>query len=259
MRILGNCPACGRADAIEVFRRERTRDETQCSHCGRAWENWERLVAEEHTEGHRLIPVDVWQLESFEGALLGVRLARPFRLEVPWAETIVLTLNAALLVRYPRLRVNAACEGGVCGRVGTGYIELINNGEDAIGLSDDLACDREGAFDRETNWVLEFYGRMLRRLFEQPIQIGRSGVRLRPGAIIWLPASGEENQREAERILWFMLQKIGGSRFPSLVFKKLDEIGSLGRRYLRGPTDEEIVRSFVPPPGFDDFVGRRES
>ena len=100
---------------------------------------------------------------------------------------------------------------------------------------------------------------MLRRLFEQPIQIGQSGVRLRPGAILWLQASGEENRREAERVLWLMLQKVGGSRFPSLVFRKLEGISPMSRRYLRGLTDAEIFQNFVPPPGFDDTFGRRES
>lgn len=254
MRILGSCPNCNKLDTIFVVYHEN--EVARCTNCPAIWENWSNLIADERGEGKRLIPVEIQRAESRYGAVLAVKLVEPPKSAVPFADIILSILHAALLVKYPRLRPNLACEGGVMGRVGTGYVELVNCDE-CIGLSDELAFDRNGGFDRETAWVLGFYENMLRRIFKLPLKF--RGRKMRPGAILWLPAAGVDSELDAWQILKLILRKVGGPQFPEAVAAKLREVGTLGRIYLRGLKDEEIVRIFVPPPGFDEITGRRET
>lgn len=254
MRILGGCPNCNRLDTIFVVHHES--EVARCVNCPATWEDWCKLIEDERGEGKRLIPVEIQRDELRSGAVLAVKLAEPPKIEIPFADTILSILHAALLAKYPRLRPNLACEGGVAGRVGTGYVELVNCDE-CIGLSDELAFDRNGGFDRETAWVLGFYEHMLRRIFTSPLKF--RGRKMRPGAILWLPATGMDSELDIWQILKLVLRKVGGPQFPEAVAAKLREVGTLGRIYLRGLKDEEIVQIFVPPPGFDELTGRRET
>jgi len=253
MRILGSCPNCNTPDTIFVWHET---EDTRCHNCLKRWESWRKLIKDEQEEGKRLIPVNVLRTESRYRAVLTIELAEPRKIEIPFANVILSVLHAALLAKYPRLRPNFACEGGIAGLVGTGYVELVNRDEH-IGLSDDLAFDRNGDFDLETFWVLGFYERMLHRIFMSPLKF--RGRKMRPGAILWLQTTGMDGELDAWQILKLVLRKVGGPRFPEAVAAKLREVGTLGRVYLRGLKDEEIARIFVPPPGFDDITGRRES
>lgn len=254
MRVLGVCPMCESLDSIvEVVSGPRWPHHIICLRCNQVWKDAWNLVREEQSNGRNLILVDIQTNRRH------VTLELPYKNEVPWADTVITVLNAALLTKYSRLRPCFATEGGVEGRVGWSIVEFRNDYEH-IGLSSDYDFHLHYPSPQPTDWVLRFYERLLTAVFARRLRYRRQEVR--PGAILWLPAEGSDNHIEAWKLLSLALRTVGGPRMPEKVLAVLrQERGSLfgGLAHLRGLTDEEIVKIFVPPPGMEEFFKRRES
>ena len=252
MRILGVCPSCEAFDAIHGDP-ALSPEAVRCHRCQTQWPEWQDLVTGERRMKRRLIPVSIFVRRS------GVELLLPPKTDIPWKDTIALVLNAALLARYPRLRSNLSAEGGVEGRVGRRGLRSV---ELRTGSSDLLGLEREeplylGDPWQPSDWVLRFYARLLRQLFEEPLRFRRTTMR--PGAILWLEPEGADSHIEAWKFLALVLQVTGGAQFPTKVQEVLRRLHPLEKMHLRGPSDAELRERFVPPPWSEHLFDSRES
>lgn len=241
MIILGKCPNCEAEDTIyapEAVEGERNWDAVCCNACNAKWPDWLKLIEAERANGKRLIAVDVQ--ESWSGA----HVPFPLKEEIPFLLTIAQVANAALMLRF-KLTTCFACEGGVEGKVPGGYVELQND-YDRLGLTDD--CWRPDAEPRK-HAPLAWYADFLRVLFMSPLRaFGKDFGR---GAILKLDPQAPGAENDAKLLLWLALcKKTRRRKFADAVFARLlgRETSPVERLYLRGPTNDDIVQFFVPPP-----------
>ncbi len=245
MRILGNCPVCDVADGIAGKPSEANL--VECANCQTAWD-WHTLVMSARADGRKLIPVEVFRFRST------VELELPPKREIAHADLIVTVLNAALMAMYPRLRVAIMTEGGLEGMVGNHYLEL-RNYDERIGLMVD--CDFAGS--PECRYVLRFYERLLRQLFEEPL-LWKGREVARRGALLWIQPGENTTEGLITAICLLALRRIGGPGLAARVRQKLRDISQNPfQRHIRGLSDQEVVDIFVPPPGFEHLFGSRES
>ena len=234
-RLLGKCPSCNAED--EIVRLPYDKDfsnyhKVRCGSCETIWGDWLALLSEESRRNNKLIPVEV------EGRSNDVRLYWPSGNEVPFKGLIVAILNSALITKF-NLDVCVATEGGVCGEVGKGLIEL-RNYHDEIGLYPEMG-------EKHAEKVFDFYEKMMRQLFEEPLSFGNANFRR--GEILWLEEN-KENTSNALTYLFATLTKTASRKFAEKVLSTKEKIerNPFSAPYIRGLTNEEVAQFFVQPP-----------
>lgn len=245
MRLIGKCPLCGAEDSLVVLSGEQARDKIRCEKCGQEHgTSWGEFMRAEERRGNKLIVVEVsnWGLQV-ELFVLGTKT-----IEIPHRRLIAEVLNTALLIRFG-LRVCFAIEGGVQGFLRDGPVEL-QNLYDKLGLSESEYRDSKASIR-----LLRWYEKLLRLLFEDDLKFGRR----RYGHAAILKLSGEpKDTSDALILLWVALARREGKVFANSVFQELRGMGKslLGaKRFLAGLSDEDIARTFVPPPGMKELFG----
>lgn len=242
MRLLGKCPSCGNEDTICPFQKEGEDfgdwRKAKCSNCGTIWDNYFQLMQDEEEKGNKLIPVEVERI-GYHDKEFGVELNCPRKEEIPHLGLIISILNAALITRF-NLSVCFATEGGVEGVYKRCYVSLLNCYE-RLGLLVEEADYHQGKGLTE---VLDFYEKMLCYLFEEEFSYRKR--RYRRGEI--LRQSKDEKVNRVLEILFAVLSKARSNKFASKVMGTVNSANPFFRRYLRGLSDEEIAKFFVPPP-----------
>jgi hypothetical protein len=229
-RLLGKCPSCGIEDEIVKLPYEKvSHSKVRCGNCEVIWDSWISLCSEQEKNNNKLIPVEV---ERWGNGV--VQVYWPSKREIPCSGLIATVLNSALITKF-NLRVCLATEGGVEGR---GY--ELRNCDDNLGLYVDYG---------ESNAVkaLDFYEKMLRQLFEEPLSFGN--VNFRRGEILWLE-DDKKSYNDALIYLFGTLTKTASRKFAEKVLKTKEEIAQnpFSAPYIAGLSDEDITRFFVPPP-----------
>ena len=249
MRLLGNCPKCGSEDTIvetkgDEFGPYEKYGIVKCESCETLWNDWFDLRRKEREKGNILTPVKVRRMRGLDGREYSIEVLFQRRDDIPYANLIASVLNSALLTRFNKLSVNFSTEGGVEGFYKRTYIELRNS------------YDRLGLFVEQDYWqgpglieVIDFYEKMLRLLFEEPLKVGK--IQYRRAEILRLPKDdiGYTGVNQAWKILDATLTKTRSKAFAYKAIRKLiDEASNpFSGSYLRGLTTEEIVQRFVPP------------
>ena len=245
MRLMGKCPLCGAEDSLIVLSGEQARDRVKCEKSGQEQStSWGEFMRAEERRGNKLVVVEVsnWGLQV-ELFVLGTKTV-----EIPHRRLIAEVLNAALMLRFG-LEVCFAAEGGVQGFLTDGPVEL-RNLYDKLGLSESEYRDSKASIR-----ILRWYEKLLRLLFEDDLKFGRR----RYGRAAILKLSGEpKDTSDALILLWVALARQESKVFANLVFQELKEMEKslLGmKRFLAGLSDEDISRTFVPPPGMKELFG----
>lgn len=238
LRLLGKCPSCGIEDEIVQISYEKdfsNFDKVKCENCEITWDSWISLCSEQEKKNNKLIPVKVKRIENCE-----VRVCWPEKREIPCSGLIATVLNSALITKF-NLRVCFATEGGVEGR---GY--ELRNCNDNLGLYTDYDFYTEYG-ENNAGKTLDFYEKMLRQLFEEPLSFGN--VNFKRGEILRLE-NNKKSYSDALIYLFGTLTKTADRKFAEDVLKTKEEVAMnpFSAPYIRGLTDEEIVRFFVPPP-----------
>ncbi len=247
MRLLGCCPSCKNEDTLTKIYEDEFgwigENVVKCETCKTVWNN-DGFIETEEKKGNILIPVSIFRSKGFDGKEYGVSVMQPHRNDIPNYNLIASVLNTALLTRFPRLGVNFSTEGGIEGFYKRTYIELRNSYSE-FGLWVDTHY-RQGPGVTE---ILDFYERLVRLTFEEPLKIGRKSYR--SGEILRLPRDERgyvENDKIWE-ILGAVLSYAKSRIFAKKVMGKLVDgtNNPFGAPYIRGLTDEEISHRFVPP------------
>jgi len=235
-RLLGKCPNCYALDEItdDSSPQLSKYSRIKCDSCGTSWENWSTLKGGEQEKGNRLIPVDIHRHDNY-----CVELFMPGRREIPHSNLIITVLNSALMTRYGS-DICPAAEGGLVKSGRRGY--ELRNDFDKIGLYADYGGDN-------ARYAFNFYARMLLQLFQEPLQLG--DTRFRRGEILRLEDK-PEMVNDALIFLFATLSSIGGKPFAKKVLRNVNNLRTNPSvsRYIRGLSDEEIAKLFVPPPDF---------
>ncbi|MDP2720455.1 MAG: hypothetical protein Q8O75_00725 [bacterium] len=238
--IYGQCPNCREEDRIVSFVGDSSEEikQAKCLVCNATWAYWLDLIHDQKAKGNQLVAVQV-ERQQYNGEEFGVQLTWPPKREIPCANQVVSFLNAALIARFD-LEVLFATEGGIEGSFRGEYMDLRNFGHE-IGLVVDRSY-RQGLALRE---VLDFYERLLRHLFQEQLEV--RGRRYQRAEILRLDPSDQHPEKVWE-ILVAMAMVVDGEDFAKKVVQVLQRTASsFGAEHLRGLTDEEIARFFVPP------------
>jgi len=247
LRLLGRCPSCNINDEIiepkhspEQYRQHLDDKVVYCTVCKTSWDNWLELTSFEREKGNRLIPVEVGRIGNLQ-----VNLHFQSPEEIPFRHLVISMLNSALIANY-NLEVVFCTEGGIR-KGGPGGYEL-RNMDSQLGLY--THWDVESSADRiehNARFALNFYERMMRQLFEEPLSFGN--VSFRRGEILWLDEAHEEDRTNAMIYLFGTLVNVGNRRFAEHVLKTMDEVtgNPFSALYIRGLSAEEINGLFVPP------------
>ena len=229
MRLLGKCPNCGSEDTIYEFWRE-TGDSTEynkvrCSNCKTVWKDWFYLIDQENAKGNKLIPVEIQRLrDESTSREYGIQLLWSLRENIYWDDTITMTLNTALIIRFSnpnnkltdefsrwnnKLDVCLSSQGGIKGRYKGSLIELRNTYSN-LGLY----VTRDSQQGEGLRRILDFYHMMLQYLFEVgPESVGGQYHR---GEILKLSKDKKDFERSRE-ILTIMLTRIKNKQFAEKV------------------------------------------
>lgn len=231
LRLLGECPECGIEDKlVELPYKEDLSHlwKVRCEDCNIIYDDRIKLMYEENRKGNKLISVSIERWEDF-----GVELSFPEKDEVPYSDLIIAMLNSALMTKF-NLNVDFITEGGL-----EGMDFELRNIMDKIGLYVD-----EG--EESAKEALDFYEKMLRQLFEEPLSFGN--VTFRRGEILWLDET-ENSYSDALIYLFGTLTRTTDRAFAERILKTKEQVEKtpLGP-YLRGLSDEEIEKFFIPPP-----------
>lgn len=236
LRLLGNCAVCNAEDTIVRYRGNLFEEwaQVRCGSCTTIWPDWRRLVQEQEQGGNRLVPVEIKRLK-YEG------LEVIFPRKIPYLGLVASVFNVALIKEF-NLRICFAAEGGIQGIYRGSYIELMNN-DDNLGLN----RGEDDSRTRETVEVLNFYQKLVRLLLQRNFRVGKKYYRR--GEILRLPQE-EQSIEKVWEILIAILVKAKSRQFAQKVVRELVEDAGHPdiAPFLRGPTDEEIVKHFVPPP-----------
>ena len=231
-RILGECPSCKQLDGIvrEPYVADKVNySRVGCESCKATWDNYYKLVDNEEKAGRKLIPTDIWRTGN---RYVGLRFPR--KEKIAHSGFIVTILNSALMARY-NLSPCMLTEGGVQKRGARGY--GLTNDFDDISLSIDYG-------EQNAGHALNLYARMLLQLFQYPLSLGKT--QFRRGEILWLEDK-PETENDALILLFATLDSMRKG-FGKKVFQKVRAVkmNPFASRFVRGLTDEEIARIFVP-------------
>lgn len=234
-RLLGKCPNCNAEDEIikpyEDDFKNNNNDKVKCANCETIWNDWLNFCFEEKRRGNRLIPVEIERHRNY-----GIELYWPSKSEIPFNGLIATVLNSALITKF-NLDVCLATEGGVQKREPKGY--ELRNCDNNVGLY-------TGYGEDNVEKALDFYEKMMRQLFEEPLNFGNA--KFRRGEILWLEEN-EMNYSNALIYLFGTLTTTTSKKFAKkvLLTKEKIEKNPFSAPHIRGLTYEEIARYFVPP------------
>ncbi|MDP3958153.1 MAG: hypothetical protein Q8Q36_01655 [bacterium] len=156
-------------------------------------------------------------------------------------------LNLAVKLRF-NLGLNFSCEGGLQGKYRGRYVSLQNMGDGDLGL---MLEDGDLLHSRSSAEILAWYGTLLWWLAESPT-LSVNGKDYGHGKIFDLsldPSNPAAYFREMHGILSAVFRKASKSKvLGEKVFREFAAQGSLEGVYLRGLSDADIKRIFVPLP-----------
>ncbi|MBI3305005.1 hypothetical protein HYZ80_01615 [Candidatus Parcubacteria bacterium] len=130
MRLIGQCPACGKDD--QCFRVEPPRGGivgVGCRSCGQMWSSVPGAVAEAIRNGRRLVPVSIERDPHL------VIVTQPLKADIPGAHLLIRAFNEALRAVFGLGKCHAI-EEGIEGVYDGEPIELRNFTDAWIGLED---------------------------------------------------------------------------------------------------------------------------
>ncbi len=241
MRLIGQCPACGKDD--QCFRAEPPRGGivgVECRSCGQGWPSVPGAVAEAIRNGRRLVPLSI---ERDWGRVI---ISQPLKADIPGADLVVLALNRTLRIAFSLGKCHAD-EGGVAGIYQGEPIELRNT-LDYLGLEDDHrfeeATDDPNASKR-CQEILGCYELLLQRLLGD---VGlHDGQRWVNGAVLKLVPHDPFCAEKVKFLLWCAVQQSCGGQVVDGVFRDLGwglKKSALAGLYAAGVSEEEIVKRF---------------
>jgi len=241
LRLLGNCPNCNAEDEITKTPDSRKTNDplyglsVRCGGCGRVWEDWIKLILSERTEGKELIPVQV-----IRPIPTHVYLAFPYD-NIPYRKAIISVLNSALMAKFG-LEVAFCCEGGLIKYSPRHGYEIRNFDEDKIGLW------FEEGIEEASVPVFDFYEKIMRQLFEEPMQF--KDLKLRRGEILRM--GKEATETDASIYLFCAITKTAGKKFAEkvLLTKQKNDRNPFTASHISGLTQEDIKRFFIPRPPY---------
>lgn len=239
LRLLGNCPACDAEDTIVKYRGDSFEEwgRVRCESCAAVWPNWRRLVREQEPRGNKLIPVDI------ERTVTHGEVRVVFPKEIPHLGLVSSVFNAALVAKF-NLGVCFATEGGVQGMYKGSRIDLRNDGGNLGLWNEEMSCSQGPGVVK----VLDFYRQLVGLLLEQDFTVGKRHYRR--GEILRLPKEEQTTERTLEILVAILVKASRSREFAEKVVREL--VGNAGNPFsapfLRGLTEEEIGRFFVPPP-----------
>lgn len=234
VNLLGKCPECGTEDKIIQVPYEKDFSnfhKVRCEDCETIWDDWLNLKFSEEKRNNKLIPVEVKRYEND-----CVKLNWPSKRDVPCSGLIVTVLNSALITKFS-LDVCLATEGGIQKISRNGY--ELRNIDNCIGLYTNYGKENAGR-------AYNFYEKMMRQLFEESLSFGN--VNFRKGEILWLE-NNKDNYNNSMIYLFGTLTSVESRKFAERVLKTRDEVAKnpFSAPYIRGLSDEEIAKFFVPP------------
>ncbi|MEK7551411.1 MAG: hypothetical protein AAB532_02325 [Patescibacteria group bacterium] len=158
---------------------------------------------------------------------------------IPQRSLIRVILNTALITKFNLDGASFGVEGGVSGSVGNAYFELDNFGSergDGIGLTDsNYVWGLYTTEPRHFKRVFDYYEGLLRAMFE-----GEKGTEVLAGKY----ATPEQTLGRLSDVL----AEVGGKGMHEKVRQRILSLSERERVYLRGLTDDEIRRTYVPSP-----------
>lgn len=241
MRLIGQCPACGKDD--QCVRVEPPRGGivgVSCRSCGQRWPSVPDAVAEAIRNGRRLLPL------SIERDPHRVIVSDPPKAAIPCDDLVGLAFNRALRVVFGLGKCHAI-EGGIEGVYEGEPIELRNGVDVWISLEDEHrfadASGDLGASER-CQEILGQHELLLRMLLgEEELRIGLGWSR---GAILKLHDRDSCPEEKVKLLLWCTIQQCCGGQIVEQVFRQLGWVVSRAALafYAPGMSEEEIAERF---------------
>lgn len=183
---------------------------------------------------------------NVEVSRMGVELEVYNDKPIPQADLIQAMINAGACTAYG-LHPSWNSEGGVEGIYRKAPIQFENLSDGKVGIINMMWQSMDYLKDRQaqaTNDVLGYYEVFLEQFVGRPINIEGTYY---PFETFLVNPTLQTREAVWDRIM-DTFAHTGGGKFPRQVRDWLMKTGEASRRYLRGLTDEEIQRFFVPPP-----------